>query len=423
MNQLFALLTGFLFLLFSSSEDISQWNGPARDGIYPETGLLKQWPEGGPELKLKIEGIGKGLSQPVIYKEVIYVTGLKTDSMDVISAYDMKGNLIWDRTYSPAWHRTYPESRGTPTIENDRIYLIGGMGVLVCLDAGNGNIIWKRKPHEEFKGKYMHWGIVESVLLTDDAALYFTGGKETTVVAFDKNTGDLLWKTKSLGVEKSYASSSLIEWNGLNIALIQTSEGLIGVDASNGKILWTYNTVQYHVEKGKGEAANTPLYFNGDIFITYGNDQPGTMFSLSEDGKSISLKWKNDILDTHHGGLVLLNGTIYGSNMKDNTRGQWASVDWDSGETNWEREWFTKGSIIAADGLLYLYEERKGNVALVTPDTKDLKIISSFQVKDGEGPHWAHPSIYNGMLLIRHGSVLLVYDIKKKADNVHSPEP
>lgn len=185
------------------------------------------------------------------------------------------------------------------------------------------------------------------------------------------------------------------------------------MDVSNGDILWSFDTIQFHEKKGKGEAANTPLFYNGDIFITYGNDQPGILFSLSEDGKSISFKWKNDILDTHHGGLVLLDGVIYASNMIDNTRGLWASVNWDTGETNWEKEWFTKGSIISADGLLYLYEEKGGNVALVSPDTEDLKIISTFQIEEGKGPHWAHPSIYNGMLFIRHGSVLLVYDIRE----------
>ena len=105
---------------------------------------------------------------------------------------------------------------------------------------------------------------------------------------------------------------------------------------------------------GGGEAANTPLFLNGDIFITYGNNQPGMMFTISEDGKSIQLKWSSDNLDTHHGGLVLLNGNIYGSTMVDNTRGNWACVDWETGKTNWEKEWFTKGSVIAADGMLYL---------------------------------------------------------------------
>ncbi len=411
MKLFLILLTTFAAFLWNPGNEIAQWGGPSRDGIYPDTNLLKKWPADGPALKLKIENVGKGLSQPVVYNHVIYVTGLKSDSLDVLSAYDMKGNRLWEQEYSRAWIRTYPESRGTPTIENDRIYLIGGMGDLVCLSTNGGKLIWKRKPLEEFDGKYQYWGSVESVLLTDNAALYTTGGDQTTLVAYSKETGELLWKSKSMGGTKSYASSSLVEWAGMKIVLVQTSDDLIGIDAANGTVLWSYNTIQYHTEKGKGEAANTPLFYKGDIFVTYGNEQPAMLFHIADDGKSVSLKWKNNVLDTHHGGLVLLNGAIYGSTMLDNTRGNWASVDWETGKTNWEKAWFTKGSVISADGMMYFYEEKGGHVALVKPDTSDLNLISTFQVKGGEGPHWAHPSIFNKMLFIRHGSVLLVYDI------------
>jgi len=414
MKIILFFLSVTMIILLYQGEEISQWRGPARDGIYTGKNLLKEWPAGGPALMLKIENVGKGLSQPVVYKNVIYITGLKHDSLDIISAYDTDGKLLWEKAYSLAWQRTYPESRGTPTIENDRIYLVGGMGDLVCLSTDKGEIIWRQEPLTDFEGKYMYWGNVESVLLTDKAVLYVTGGEQTTVVAYDKKTGELRWKSKSTGGEKSYASSSLIEWKGKKIALVQTSNDLVGIDANNGDVLWTYNTIQYHTEKGKGEAANTPLFCNGEIFITYGNNQPAMLFRIADDGKSISLKWKNDVLDTHHGGLVLLDGAIYGSTMLDNTRGNWASVDWETGETRWEEKWFTKGSIISADGMLYIYEEKGGNVALVKPDTGRLNVISTFKVNDGEGPHWAHPAIYNGLLYIRHGSVLLVYDIKAK---------
>ena len=412
--KLFTLIAAAVFLFFyNSCNEIAQWGGPDRDGIYPDTGLLKAWPPDGPPLKLKIENIGKGLSQPVVYKNVIYVTGLRSDTLDVISAFTIEGEKLWEKEYSRAWPRTYPESRGTPTIENNRIYLVGGTGKLVCLSTNRGELIWEKEPLKEFEGKYMHWGNVESVLLTDEAALYVTGGDNTTLVAYDKKTGDLRWKSKSMGGSKSYASSSLVEWGGKTIVLVQTSNDLLGIDASDGEVLWSYNTVQYHTQKGSGEAANTPLFSNGDIFVTYGNEQPGLLLSMGDDGKSVTLKWKNDVLDTHHGGLVLLDGTIYGSTMTDNTRGNWASVDWETGKTNWETNWFTKGSVISADGMLYFYEEKGGHVALVKPDTSELKIVGTLQVKEGEGPHWAHPSIYNKMLFIRHGSVLMVYDIRE----------
>lgn len=413
MKRISFLVLAPIILLSCTSNEIAQWRGPSRDGIYPDTNLINEWPTEGPTLNLKIENIGKGLSQPVVYKNVIYITGLKQDSLDIISAFNMDGRLIWQKPFSTAWQRTYPESRGTPTIENDKIYLIGGSGKLVCLNAKNGDLIWEQDPNIDFEGKYQHWGIVESVLLSDKAALYVTGGEISTVVAYDKTNGELLWKSKSTGGPKSYASSSLVEWGGKQIALVQTSNDLIGIDVDNGEVLWTYNTIQYHTKKGSGEGANTPLFHNGEIFITYGNEQPGLMFSLAKDATDIRLKWKNELLDTHHGGLVLLDGVIYGSNMIDNTRGNWAAVDWQSGETLWEENWFTKGSVIAADGMLYFYEEKGGNVALVKPDTQQLEVISSFKIDEGEGPHWAHPSIYKGKLFIRHGSVLMVYDLKK----------
>ncbi len=400
-------------LSFSCSDDVSQWRGPERDGIYLAEGLLKKWPEGGPPLVLKIEDIGKGYSQPVVYDNRIFLTGIKSDTMDVISAYSMDGDQLWETEYSRAWERTYPESRATPTIEKDRIYLIGGMGDLVCLDAKNGELLWKHNPDEDYQGNYKGFGVVESVLLTDRDVLYLTGGKETTLVAFHKKTGKLHWKSKSTGGQKAYASSSLVEWNGRDIALVQTSDDLVGIDVADGTVLWTYNTIQYHVEKGKGEAANTPLYKDGEVFVTYGNNQPGLMFSIPENDSSFQLKWRNDVLDTHHGGLVMLDGTIYGSTMVHNTKGNWAAVDWETGQTLWEKEWYTKGSIIAADGMLYLYEERTGHVALAEPGRDDLNIISQFRVNEGTGPHWSHPAIYQGMLFIRHGDVLMVYDISE----------
>jgi outer membrane protein assembly factor BamB len=403
-----------LLMLASCSDEISQWRGPSRDGIYPGKDLVKAWPDGGPQLKLKIDSIGKGYSQPVVYKNKIYLSGIKYDTMDVITSYDMEGNLLWEKEYGVAWKGTYPDSKATPTIEKNRIYLIGGKGDLVCLNAKNGDIIWNHNPMIDFEGKHKHWGIVESALVTDDAVLYVTGGEKTTLVAFDKKTGELMWESESTGGSKSYASSSLVEWNGIQMALVQTSDDVIGFDVKDGSVLWRHNTIQYHEKKGAGEAANTPLFHNGEVFVTYGNDQPGLMLSIAEDGKSVDLKWRNDILDTHHGGLVLVDGIIYASNMEHNTKGGWAAVDWKTGETLWEREWHTKGSIISADGMLYLYEERTGHVALAKPDKNDLDIVSSFRITEGRGAHWSHPAIYNGMLFIRHGEVLMIYDISNK---------
>jgi len=325
----------------------------------------------------------------------------------------LKGTLLWSQVYGHAWSNSYTDTRSTPTIQDDKIYLVGGMGVVCCLSAKDGKMIWSQDAQNQFKGKYHRWGIAESVLLTDKVAVYVTGGDETSVVAYDKISGNLAWKTKSLGGERAYASSLLIDRNGQQLILSQTGNDLIGIDPSNGEIIWNYNLVPFQTgPMGKGVNTNMPIYSDGEIMITSGYDHPAMMFSLSKNGRSVDLKWKNDTMDTHHGGVVLVDGNVYGTNWISNTKGQWGSLNWKTGKMNWVKDWMAKGSVIAADGLLYCYEEKGGNVALVQPDTSDFKIISTFKVEGGEGPYWAHPAIYDGRMYLRHGNLLLIYNIK-----------
>ena len=407
----------FVLLLFfcsSFAQDLVQWRGPERNGIYLDKNLLKQWPAQGPKLFLEVDGLGGGYSTPAVYNNLIYVTGIR-DSIDFITAITMNGEKIWKKEYGRAWYRTYPENRSTPTIENGKIYLVSGMGEVVCLDAANGNLIWKVDAHSEYKGQFHSWGIAESVLLTDKAAIYTVGGDETSVVAFDKTNGRLLWKSKSLGGARAYASPLLIEKGGTKMIIAQTSQDLIALDPENGDIFWSYDLIQYHTHRmGKGANTNTALFYNGELFVTSGYDHPGTMFSLSPNGKSVSLKWKNDTLDCHFGGVVVLNGKLFGSNWKNNQGGDWVCLDWETGKTMYEESWHNKGSVIAADGMLYCYEEKGGNLALVKPNPEKFEVVSSFKIEKGTGPHWAHPSIYNGKLFVRHGDVLMVFNISNE---------
>jgi len=139
----------------------------------------------------------------------------------------------------------------------------------------------------------------------------------------------------------------------------------------------------------------------------------GAMFSLSAQAAAINLVWTDTLLDCHHGGVVLVDDHIYGANWIDNSRGNWCCIEWKTGIKSWEQKWQTKGSIIAADGLLYLYDEKNGNVGLLKPDPEKFDLISSFKITGGKGPNWAHPEIKDGILYIRHGDVLMAYDIRK----------
>ncbi len=394
-----------------SAQD-AQWRGADRDGKYKDTGLLKQWPEEGPELLLKKEDLGNGYSTPVVYEENIYISG-RRDSVDVLTRLDMNGQIKWETVYGKAWDKSFPETRSTPTIEDGRAYIMGGLGTIVCMDTEMGDIIWSVNTHEEYEGEFHRWGMAESLLLTENAVISSPVGEMTAVVALDKNDGSMLWITEPQGGVRSYVSPMLIEHNGVRMILITTSKDIMGVNPENGEIFWSFDLAKdYGYREGSRNNTNTPLFHKGEVFTTSGYDADGVMLKLSDDGKSSEVKWHNGALDVHHGGLVLLDGYMYGANWVNNGNGNWVCQEWDTGKVMWEEEWHNKGSIIYADGLLYIFEEKQGHVGLVEPSPDGFKLISSFLPDGGSGPWWAHMSIYDKKLFVRHGSVLFVYDIE-----------
>jgi outer membrane protein assembly factor BamB len=237
------------------------------------------------------------------------------------------------------------------------------------------------------------------------------------MVALDKHTGEIVWETESLNDTSSFASPILIHFGGKKIIVNQTIKYLFGVDADDGRILWNVKyldieTPTFHLWAPRNNTI-TPIFHDGYLFITSGYDHVGVMFKLTNEGNDVQQVWVNSDLDCHHGQVVRVGNYIYGANWIDNRSGNWCCVDWTTGETMYEKEWHTKGSISAADNMLYCYEERRGNLALVEPSPDDFNIISSFRITEGSGPHWAQPVIHNGVLYIRHGNALMAYDIKE----------
>jgi hypothetical protein len=165
-------------------------------------------------------------------------------------------------------------------------------------------------------------------------------------------------------------------------------------------------------EAGGDITTNTPLHRDGRVFITSGYNHAGVMLRLAKDGKSAAVEWVAPVLDNHHGHVVLVGAHLYGSNWINNGKGNWVALDWLSGKAAYEAEWTTKGSIVAAEGLLYCYDERQGNLALVRATPGGFSVVSSFRITAGEGPHWAHPAISGGRLYVRHGDVLMAYDVR-----------
>ncbi len=392
--------------------DYPQWRGFERNGISAETGLLKEWPEGGPELVRTMTGLGKGFSSPSIANGTIYVTGT-VDNIEFLSALDLEGNLKWKKEYGKPFTKSYSNARTTPTVDGGSVYVISGSGEVVCFDAASGDIKWSVAALEKFEGKFGSWGTAESALIVDNKVIYTPCGNKTTMVALDKNTGETVWASESVGGNSGYCSPKLIERGGKRLILSMTGKYLLGVNAEDGKIEWK---IGYKKVAPGGNEINiaTPIYHDGRAFFTSGYDHAGVMLELSEDGSDASVVWVSRDLDVHHGGIVLVDGYIYSSNWINNSKGNWVCLDWNSGKTMYEKEWFNKGSIISADGMLYCYEEKGGNLGLVKASPEDFTVVSSFKITQGKGQHWAHPVISDGLLYIRHGDVLMVYNIEAK---------
>ena len=399
------------FLVLSLTAQDTHWRGQNRDGHYHQEGLMKMWPDPGPQKILSAEGIGRGFSSIIVANHTLYTTGM-IDTLDYLSAIDFDGNIQWQVPYGLSWQKSYPDTRSTPTIEGDLIYVVSGTGELVCLDAGDGSKVWSVNVDKDFNAAWGRWGVAESPLIVDDKVICTPGGDETTVVALNKHTGELVWKTKSLSADRSYVSPVLFEYEDLRFILAMTGEDLVAVDPQTGAISWVYKYFKPDwSERSSLILVNTPIFKNDEIFISMGYNYPSVMLKLDPTGTSVQEKWVNHTLDTHHGGFVQVGGFIYGSNWKSNRQGNWVCLDWETGEVKYEEEWHNKGSVIFADGMLYCYEEKSGHVALVKPNPDRFEVVSSFKVDEGSGPHWAHPTIYDGKLFIRHGDVLMIYSI------------
>ena len=399
------------------------WRGPEHNGYYPDKGLLNEWPEAGPQLVFETEDAGKGYSSPLVVGDKIYLTGLNEDgTQEVFQCYTLDGKKQYTVEYGNPWKQSYPETRTTPAIMDGKAYVISGMAEIVCIDINDGKILWSVDAGEKFAREPGMWGTSECPLVYDDKVIYTPCGQQTTMVALDRNTGEEIWKTRAIGEKSGYVSPIMIEYKGKRQIIGSTNQTVIGVNPDNGEIEWTFDDWgPRHSGDGGGGwgrdniAPNSALYKDGKIFFCHGYNINGFQLQLADDLKSVTCVWRTETLDTHHGGYVLVNGKIYGSNWVTNNDGNWCCIDWETGETNYEEKWTGgagKGSIIAADNKLFIYDERRGFVGLVNPTPEKFDVVSKFRVAQGSGPYWAHMHINNGILYLRHGEYFAAYKIK-----------
>jgi len=397
-----AVIILFLVLVLSGySQNPTAWRGPTRDGIYPETGLLKVWPANGPEVSWSFEELGQGHSSAIVDKGFVYVTGM-INKQGYLFKLDLKGKLVYRKAYGPEFTESYVGTRGTPTIVGEKVYLMSGHGKLLCLDAGNGSILWVKDLFKDFDGKNIVWGMNETPVVDGHVVYVTPGGKKFNLVALNRHTGKLIWSSPGKGELTAYCTPLLFEHKGRKMLATHFESQLVGFDAITGKMLWSQ-----HQPNEWSVHPNTPIYHEGMLFYLSGWGQGGGMLKIATDGNSASRIWTHKKMDSRMGGTVLVDGYVYGSGDSR----LWCCFDWQSGKEMYTSREIGNGVVIYADGMLYCYSQR-GELALVKPDPAGFKVVSQTKVLLGSEQHWAHPVIYDGVLYVRHGKALVAYNVK-----------
>ena len=324
-------LVCILILIFDigqylSAQPIAQFRGPNRDGVFPETGLLKSWPEDGPELVWSIDSLGGGYASVCVTDDAVFVTG-KEGNEEVLSVLNLDGDVLWRLPYGRAAKRSWSDSRCTPTVEGDRIYCISGYGDIACIDSESQKILWSVPAFEKFPGECWEWEIAGQPLIVDDQIVFTPGGHTTSMVALNKMTGETVWQTESLNDTVAMVSPTLVEFGDKKIVVNVMVNHLFGVDAANGEILWKvlYSEIDPPTDHPWKPHNNCvmPLYHDGRLHVTSGYDHVGVMFRLKKGGRNIEQVWIDHTLDNHHGQVVRVGDYIYGANWLNNRAGNW----------------------------------------------------------------------------------------------------
>lgn len=401
MQRFFITLLISVICIGISAQDIAQWRGQNRDGVYNETGLLKKWPVTGPKLLWHFDELGDGHTSASVVSSGIYTSGM-IEGKGYVFAFNHMGKLLWKKEYGTEWNESHNGVRSTPLVIKDKLYLVSPYGKIICMNTGKGDIVWSIDLMKDYGARNIQWGITENLLFDGNTLFVTPGGTDANVLALDRNNGKLIWKSKGNGEKSAYGSPLLIKHGNRKILVTMMAESIMGIDAATGAFLWKFpHPNEWSVQP------NIPVYIDGNIYCTSGYGQGGVMLKLAADGKSVTEVWRNKNLDPLTGGVVVLNGRIYGTGNKNR---KFFCIDWKTGKELYSTKELAPANIIANDGLLYVYSE-SGKVSLVEPKADGINILSTFPVPYGANPHWAHLVINNKKLFVRHGTSLMVYDI------------
>ena len=413
MLLLLALVTALPMLSHpasAASGDWPQWRGPNRDGCSAETGLLKQWPEGGPRLVWKATGVGLGYANVTVVGDKLFTMGEKDDANFVLALNVADGKPLWKtqvgKAGAPGWGG-FAGPRVVPTVDGDMLYAVGQYGEAVCLQTASGQEQWRKDYVKDFGGQLPEWGFTGMPLVDGQQVILTPGGSRGNLVALNKKTGELIWQSQGFTDGLHYSSPIVAEIGGVRQYIQLTDASVAGISAADGRMLWRAP------RKGAVAVIPTPVCNGGCVYVTSGYGVGCNLFKISAaDGKFAAEQvYDNKVMVNHHGGVVLLGKHLYGySDGKG-----WTCQDFATGESVWrEKDKLGKGSISYADGLLYCrVEDGKGTVALIEATPEGYREKSRFDQPDRSAKNsWPHPVIAGGRLYIRDQDVLLCYDVR-----------
>jgi outer membrane protein assembly factor BamB len=423
--------------------DWPQWQGPDRNAMSKEKGLLQEWPTDGPPLAWRINGLGGGDSAPSIAGGRLFGMSNRDDKEIVWARSETDGKELWATPLGAAVKQGMPQSKEgpgcTPTVDGDRLYVLGMGGRLACLRVNDGEIIWQRSLTEDFGGVVPMWSYRESPLVDGDRLICTPGGPDALMVALDKLTGKTIWQAKLPGSGEgagareessgrrpgrfgfgpgsgaAYASAIAIDSEGQRQYVQLTAKALVGVAASDGKFLWQYKP------PANRNAINcsAPLYHDGLVFAASAYGAGGGLIKLTKDDSGTIIPkevYFTKRMQNHHGGMIVIDNSLYGANG-GNEGGALICLDFKTGDVLWNergKHEADKGSVAFADGRLY-YRVEDGTMLLIEPNREKYVERGRFEQPDrSKSPAWAHPVIANGKLYVRDQDLLLCYDIKAK---------
>ncbi len=385
--------------------DWPHWRGLDFENRSPETGLLKSWPADGPKLAWKIADLGAGYSTVAVAKGRIYTAGDKGES-SYVHALDLTGQILWSSKLGRSGERGgYHGPRAQPTVDADFIYMQGQFGDVVCYEAGSGKEVWRKHLRNDFKGEVGGWGYSESVIIDGDNLICTPGGREGTMLALNKKTGEQVWRTTDVRDGAEYVSPVIATIGGVKQYVQMTGRSVMGV-APDGKVLWRAD------RPGKTATIPTPIVHQDTVFVASGYGVGCNAFKVTRKGGSFQAEqvYENKNMVNHHGGMIRVGDHVYGySDGKG-----WVCLKLADGEMVWSDKTIGKGAITYADGHLILRAEGgRGSIALIEATPAGYKQTGRFDQPDRSNKNsWPHPVVAGGKLYIRDQDILLCYDVK-----------